>query len=154
MANTAAKGRVRSRNDVDFCSLSRADLARAFGVSAQATNKWDCPRNDDGSFSLPDVIAWKVGKASEGPGDKALLEIKKLEKDIEYKDTQIEKIAERTVPREEMERVLIERGAVWRQLWDQSVLKYANDFVMQPREVVLKMFHRFGKAVSEAFVGE
>lgn len=143
----------RHKRAINFEALSRVKMAEAFGVSTQATNRWDCPRNEDGTFCLKDVIEWKVKKETSGQDREAQLKLQKLEKEIEYKDAQVQKVRESVIPIEEHERILIERGMAWRQLWKQSVLKMVNDFVGQPREVLLVKFEKFGKAISEAFIG-
>ena len=46
--------------------MSGAGVARLFGVSWQAVRKWldyGCPRNGDGTFSLPAVIQWRLDRA-------------------------------------------------------------------------------------------
>lgn len=41
--------------------VSCADAARAFGVSRQAVAQWKgAPKNEDGTYHLPKLIAWRV----------------------------------------------------------------------------------------------
>lgn len=52
---------------VESESLSGAALARLLGVSRSTPGKWSqegCPRNQDGSFSLPAVVQWRVDRAA------------------------------------------------------------------------------------------
>ena len=56
----AASGRF-SRKISDFGRCTAAEVGRVFGVSRQAVCAWKgCPRNSDGSYSLTDVIQWKL----------------------------------------------------------------------------------------------
>lgn len=43
--------------------LLQREIAAAVGVSANAVRAWDCPRNEDGSYDLREVIAWRVADA-------------------------------------------------------------------------------------------
>lgn len=53
-------------------TLAQKDLASAFGVTPQAICRWQCPRNDDGTYDLPVVFEWQEQRiaaafVSEGP---------------------------------------------------------------------------------------
>jgi len=51
---------------VEFQSLKQVQVAAAFGVHRLTVAKWTkegCPRNEDGSYSLPDVIQWSIDRA-------------------------------------------------------------------------------------------
>lgn len=52
-----------------FAKMTASDVARAFGVTAQAVGLWHskgtCPKNNDGSFCLKNVVAWKIQSAVE-----------------------------------------------------------------------------------------
>ena len=48
---------------VNFGNLKTSELARAFGVSRSTPFQWHrrgCPQNSDGTWSLPEVIAWHM----------------------------------------------------------------------------------------------
>lgn len=48
---------------MDFQKLRQKDVAKAFAVSARTVQNWTdagLPRNGDGSYSLPDCIAWRT----------------------------------------------------------------------------------------------
>ena len=63
---------------VDFERATGADVARLFGITRSAVSQWPCPRRPDGSYSLPAVVAWKMGNlaadADLGSGDSPELE--------------------------------------------------------------------------------
>ena len=57
---------------VNFTSLNTVTVAAAIGVTRQTIYKWNqigMPRNNDDSYSLPDVIAWLLdaAKANTSP---------------------------------------------------------------------------------------
>lgn len=43
--------------------MTAVEIAELWGVTKQAVGRWhsdmDCPRNRDGSYNLPEVIAWR-----------------------------------------------------------------------------------------------
>lgn len=54
---------------MNFKRMNGADLARACGVTKQAVSNWareGCPRNDDGTYSLPAVTEWQMLKRGTG----------------------------------------------------------------------------------------
>lgn len=49
-----------------FEELNRAQIAAAFGVTTRSINQWvneGMPRNDNGTYSLPDCISWALDRA-------------------------------------------------------------------------------------------
>ncbi len=51
--------------NIDFTRLAQVDLAAVFGVTPRAVRDWDeCPRNDDDTYNLPDVIAWRMANGA------------------------------------------------------------------------------------------
>lgn len=51
----------------DIRRMTATQMGLAFGISRQAFSGWrgDVPKNEDGTWSLPDVIAWKLRKAQD-----------------------------------------------------------------------------------------
>ena len=47
---------------MDFEKLKQKELCRALGVSVRTVQRWDCPRNEDGTYSLPEVFKWRLKK--------------------------------------------------------------------------------------------
>lgn len=51
---------------MDFQNMKQSHAARALGVVRQTLAAWEksgCPRNDDGTYSLPEVVAWAIERA-------------------------------------------------------------------------------------------
>jgi hypothetical protein len=75
-------GMKRKPDDPDFRRLQGKEVAAAFGVSPQAVSAWHrkygCPRNPDGTYSLPAVLRWTILKRMEkleGPPPSAWLDM-------------------------------------------------------------------------------
>lgn len=51
------------RPNASTATLTATEIGRLWGISKQAVANWHkkagCPRNPDGTYSLPDVIAWR-----------------------------------------------------------------------------------------------
>ena len=45
---------------MDFKKLSQKKLCEALGIAVRTVQRWECPRNADGSYSLPDVFKWRL----------------------------------------------------------------------------------------------
>ncbi len=53
---------------MDLLKLSRKNLAKGFAVDVRTISRWHqsgMPRNDDGSYNLPECIAWKIEQVQE-----------------------------------------------------------------------------------------
>ena len=51
-----------------FDKLSRKDTAKAFFVNPRTVTRWHqdgMPRNDDGTYNLPECIAWRLDRLTE-----------------------------------------------------------------------------------------
>lgn len=49
----------------DFKALCQRHTAEALGVTARSLRDWaECPRSDNGTYNLPEVIAWKIARES------------------------------------------------------------------------------------------
>ena len=47
----------------DIHHATKTAITKAFGYKSDSTlNKWDCPRNADKSYSLPEVINWRIAE--------------------------------------------------------------------------------------------
>lgn len=76
----------KKRDEPDMTRLQGKEIAAAFGVTPQAVSAWHkkygCPRNGDGTYSLPTVIRWTILKSMEkldGPPPKEWLDLFKAD---------------------------------------------------------------------------
>lgn len=44
----------------DIHNARQKDSALVFGITPRGVRKWECPRNNDGTYDLPAVISWKL----------------------------------------------------------------------------------------------
>ena len=75
-----------------YCSIEFVSCS--FGITGQTLYNWTkegCPRNKDGTYSLPNVYKWIMSrlKIKYQGGD---IENLRRKKEIEYKEAQIQKI--------------------------------------------------------------
>ena len=81
---------TKKKRDIltDFSSLTGKDTARAMGVVPRTVMRWNqagCPRNDDGTYDLPEVVEWLLEREkksspvseSENEAQKWLTEFRK-----------------------------------------------------------------------------
>lgn len=110
-----------------------SDIADMFLVSRQAVEKWvlryGCPRNDDDTYSLPAVIDWwkrRYDNRGDGEGDEGLSrKEQKLQKEIELKEVQIQKIKENFIERSFHETVMTSRAGSLRRFLEKSFVNAA-----------------------------
>jgi len=138
-----------------FDALSKMDVGRAFGVSTRSVSRWyddGCPRNDDGTYALKDVIAWYVDRASANGGggaDAGDLKNKKLEGEIELQRLKIADLERKMVLRARVESVLVSMCTSFRNYWERrwqhntpkllGALGVGADRSAQVRDVVQSM---------------
>jgi phage terminase Nu1 subunit (DNA packaging protein) len=56
---------------VDFSRLSQAAIADIHGVTPRTVRRWTargCPRNDDGTYSAADTVAWRIRQDHDARG--------------------------------------------------------------------------------------
>jgi hypothetical protein len=110
-------GRFGGGDAVDFTRLSPTQMETATGIRRQVFRRWhidnQLPRNADGTFSLPQFVAWlkkwTLAKASAG-GSPASLNPLQAEKARKVK-VEADLLEDRVLPRETVVRMLRERAA-------------------------------------------
>ena len=83
-------------------SVSRKDVAEFLGIHYNSVSRWNADLiridaiNPDGTLNLLKILRWKCGKPEptdiENIDPKSELEIKKLQKEIGFKESQIHKL--------------------------------------------------------------
>jgi len=59
MEVNVARRKLKDYVITDFHKMSQASIAAVFGLTPRSVRQWaDCPRNTDGTYSLPDTIAY------------------------------------------------------------------------------------------------
>lgn len=93
----------------DFSALTQKNIASIFDVSVQAVHKWignGCPRNDDKTYNLKNVIDWHVLRVEKKHESGDTVDVEKKKAEIERINAQIAKMKNELVPRVEMETIL------------------------------------------------
>lgn len=161
MAETKKRGRPKKANPensmmIDIRRVRKTDLKLIFGYSFQALQKWNARENgfenEDGTWDLVKCIRWREEKAkAKGSEDKSELEIQKLKKEIEFKDSQIQKNLRNLMERSLHEQVLSSRAATLRSFWEAAVLKNKHMFVMKTPEEISVLLYEFVKQGLDAY---
>ena len=127
---------------MDFTALNQKQVAAAMGTNPRTIRRWvadGCPKNDDGTYSLPDVVGWRIDLEAEAAapstedGARYLAEWRKERAQIARMD------------REERETVLIRR---------EDAEKDWIDHIMQARSRLLSIPNRLGPVLSDHFGGD
>ena len=129
------KPRKRPPVAFDWNRVTGADCGRFFNVSKTAIQQWlartdnPCPRNQDGTYSLPGIVRWKLDleKAKGEKGDS--LRDQKTKVEIERIQSQIEKINENYVLRTDHEARVKATIAPFPKFWEQTIRRNYQEFV-------------------------
>lgn len=131
-----------------------------FGYSYQALAKWNDKLkeigadNGDRTYDLIKIIRWKCEEKKIGDTqDKANLEIQKLQKEIEYKAAQVEKVKENFVERALMNQIQVSRAASLTSFWEQAAAMNKHRFHMITADQALVVFLDIIKQGMEAYTG-
>jgi DNA-binding transcriptional regulator YiaG len=90
----------------DYSALAQKEIASIFDVSVQSVNKWvneGLERNDDKTYNLSKVVAWKIGKIEKKHESGESVDVEKKRAEIERINAQIAKIKKEWIPRTEYE---------------------------------------------------
>lgn len=141
---------------LDFRRVKKTDIRKIFGYSWKITTRWNPKENgfenEDGTWDLVKCIRWREEKANaKGSEDKSELEIQKLKKEIEFKDSQIQKNLRNLMERSLHEQILSSRVATLRSFWEDAVKKNKHMFVMKSPEEISVLLYEFLKQGMEAF---
>jgi hypothetical protein len=143
----------------DWTKASQTDVGRFFSVTKTAIQQWmartesPCPRNQDGTYSLPDVVRWKIelekGKAEKGDS----LRDQKTKAEIERIQAQVEKINENYILRTEHEALLRSTVAAFPKFYTSAVQKNYHDFAGQTAEQCHVLLMEFGRELMKKYAG-
>lgn len=94
----------------DINKLKKLDIAFVFDVTEKTIFNWikyGCPRNEDDSFDLRDVLKWYAQRIEESKEDSSKVDLdkKKLIKQIRKLELEIADKEKKTIPREKFEEI-------------------------------------------------
>ena len=138
-------------------SVKKSELREIYGYSYQAISRWDTENpahlNTDGTCNFINLIRWREEKYKNKSGDeKRDLELEKLKKEIELKDSQIQKNLRNTMDRSLHEQILSSRAASLRSFWEKSVMKNKHRFAMKTPDEAFILLMDFITQGMEAYV--
>lgn len=143
----------------DWNRVTQADVGRFFSVTKTAIQQWlartenPCPRNQDGTYSLPAIVQWKLalekGKAEKGDS----LRDQKTKAEIERIQAQINKIDENYILRTEHDAELRSAIAAFPKFYAGAVQKNYHDFVGQTAEQCHVLLMEFGRELMKKYSG-
>ena len=133
----------------DLRHISKKQLREITGYSYQALQKWYKEfgnefLNDDDTIDFIKLFRYREKKNKHSAGeDKAALELEKLRKEIEFKDSQIQKNLNNMIERSFHEQVLASRGSSLRTFLETTGLNnlymYVGKTLDQMRIIYLKL---------------
>ena len=100
---------------MDFKKLSQKELGEALGITPRSIQRWECPRNNDGTYSLPDVFQWRTGQAKKAGASMKEIDEKSKEALARWRDEKA-KLAE--LERKQLEHQLIDIDQVRRLMFN------------------------------------
>jgi hypothetical protein len=153
------KPRKRPPVAFDWNRVTGADCGRFFSVSKTAIQQWlartdnPCPRNHDGTYSLPAIVRWKLDleKAKGEKGDS--LRDQKTKVEIERIQSQINKIDENYILRTEHDAELRSTIAAFPKFYAERVQKNYHEFVGQTAEQCHVLLMEFGRELMKKYAG-
>ncbi len=144
---------------INFNTLKLQEVANAFGVHITTIQSWvnkGCPQNEDGTYCSKLVFKWKMDFEKErlsGSSNTTDLATKKLEKEIEYKDAQIDKMRENVIDRNLHDQIMVSRAASLRQFLEQTLVTNAVRLVELSIDEARTRLLDLAKKMMEAYTG-
>lgn len=128
------------------------EIEECFHVSRRTVNNWidaGCPRNPDKTMSINQVHRWLLQRET-GSGS---LKDRKLEKEIEWKDAQIQKMRGEMVEKTLMETILASRASTLRLHLERSAVKNTVHYLGKTLPEMQTL--RFGEVqeMMDAYIG-
>jgi phage terminase Nu1 subunit (DNA packaging protein) len=105
----------QKKQQYNFEDMPRTEMARAMRLSTTAISQWSnqgCPHNASGTYSLADVIAWKIDRSketSEGE-ERRKAEVEKLQTQVKLLQIELRDKTSAMVPKSELESTLGQRA--------------------------------------------
>lgn len=143
---------------IDFDSLSMNDLASAFHVTRRQVYNWldeGCPRNKDKTFCLSSVHKWLLEKVEikQEKKKEPSLKDQKLQKEIQLKDAQINKIREQFIEKSVHDAILASRAKSLSIYLKNTAVKNSVHYVGKSLTQIQNLRHREVEEAMEAYVG-
>ena len=140
----------------DLSCVSQIFAADFFGISSVSLGMWECPRNDDRSYDLKAVVAWKVKKEAEGKSKngKEDFEVEKLRLQCQKLEMDIETQKKNTIPISEHREFLAARAGDLKDFLMGYGKMNLHEIAGQPVDVCQKYWDRIVRGAMNTYVKE
>ena len=133
-------------------------VQKCFHVSKQNLNLWvnkdDCPRNSDGTYSIPDVYKWRIAKIEARFNQPVGLKEEKLKKEIEFLQTRINEKNDTTIDRALHETILVSRAGSLRSFFEKTFMSNAIHLAGKTVDEVRSVMYDLLKHAMDAYLGK
>ena len=136
---------------IDPRRCSTKDAAILFGMTTQGVGSWDCPRNDDKTYDLGAVFAWRLEQQKTKGSNKTDLEADKLRLQCQKLEIDIETAKKNTIPIQEHREFLAARAIDLKDYLMGYAKMNLNEIAMQPIEVVQKYWDKIIRAAMNTY---
>jgi len=143
-------------------NLQRIQLIAIFSVTEKTVFNWTnmgCPRNEEGSYNLTEVIKWRETglKQSRGDNAKQAAELRKLENQNAKLELEIANLEKKTIPREKVEEIFKRAETEIKLFMTDGFKKNALEIWSKIKKVntlqdFIKIFEDFFKQAMDAFI--
>ena len=139
----------------DLRAVRKGMIRSVFNISYAAISKWQInideigADNGDGTYDLVKIIRWrselKKGKESNKNSKKGELELEKMRRDIEYRESQITKIQDKFIERSIADQEKVSMLKTIRMFLERSPSYHKHFFHMIPADIAELRLKEYGK---------
>ena len=143
---------------VDDNSCDGVRVLRCFAVSKQGLNTWvnseGCPRNADGTYSIPAIYKWRVAKIEARYDQPIGLKEEKMKKETELLQARIDKMNDTTIDRALHETILVSRAGSLRSFFEKTFMSNAIHLAGKTVDEVRTVMYDLLKHAMDAYLGK
>ena len=138
------------------CTVKR--ITDCFSITRMTLNNWvndqACPKNADGTYSLPAVIKWRIAKIEAQNEQPIGLKEEKLKKEIEFLQTRINEKNDTTIDRALHETILVSRAGSLRSFFEKTFMSNAIHLAGKTVDEVRTVMYDLLKHAMDAYLGK
>jgi hypothetical protein len=138
-------------------SCTGVRIQKCFGVTRVGLGLWvgdGCPRNPDGSYSIPAVYKWRVEKISARHEQPVGLKEEKLKKEIEFLQTRINEKNDSTMDRALHETILTARAGSLRSFFEKTFMSNSVHLAGKTVDEVRTVLYDLLKQAMDTYLGK
>jgi hypothetical protein len=141
----------------DFSAIQGAQVLDALGIARMTLHNWiddGCPRNKDGTYTLPDVFKWRMSKEESASMPAGGYKEEKLKKEIEFLQARIDEKNDVYITRELHETVLTSRAGSLREYFEKTFMSNAISLTGKTVDEVRAVLWDLLKRAMDAYIGK